>query len=74
MQSAPASFRRRTDQTSRRSGKSAGRGGVVAGLFVGEQEAGGVAVLGSGQAVLGVEEDRRGVAGEDARNERLKDF
>jgi len=43
--------------------KAAGGGGVVAGLLVGEQEAFAVAVLGGGEAVLGIEEDGRGVVG-----------
>ena len=48
-------------------GQAAGGGGVVAGLLVGEQEALAVAVLGGGQAELGVEQDGGGVFGEDAR-------
>ena len=61
MQSAPASFRRRTLQTSRRSGRRPGVLGVVARLLVSEQEALAVAVLGGGKAVLGIEEDGGGM-------------
>ena len=55
-------------------GQTAGGGGVVAGLLVGEEEALAVAVLGGGQAVLGVEEDGGGVLGEDRGDEGLEDF
>ena len=55
-------------------GEAAGGGGVVAGFFVGEKEAGGVAMLGRGQAVLGVEQDGGGVAGEGAGDEGFEDF
>ena len=53
-------------------GEAAGGGGVVAGLFVGEQEARIVAFFRGGQAVLGVEQDRRGVAGKDAGDKALE--
>jgi hypothetical protein len=55
-------------------GKTAGGGGVVAGFFVGQQEALTVAVLRGGKAVLGVEQDGGGVFGEDAGNEGLELF
>ena len=55
-------------------GETAGGGGVVAGLLVGEQEAFAVAVLGGGQAELGVEQDGGGVLGEDVGDEGLEDF
>jgi hypothetical protein len=42
-------------------GQAAGGVGVVAGLLVGEQQALAVAVLGGGQAELGVEQDGGGV-------------
>ena len=44
-------------------GEAAMGGGVVAGLLVGEEEAFAVAVLGGGQAILGIEQDGGGVAG-----------
>ncbi len=53
-------------------GEAAGGGGVVAGLLVGEQEAGVVAVLGGFEAVLGVEQDGGGVTGEDLGDEGLE--
>ena len=74
MQSAPASFRRRTDQTSSRSGRRPAVSGVVAGLLVGEQEALAVAMLRGGQAELGVEQDGGGVLAEDVGDERLELF
>ena len=55
-------------------GQAAGGGGVVAGLLVGEQEALAVAVLGGGQAELGVEQDGGGVFGEDFGDEGLELF
>ena len=55
-------------------GQAAGGCGVVAGLLVGEQEALAVAVLGGGEAVLGVEQDGGGVAGEDLGDEGLEVF
>ena len=72
MQSAPASFRRRTLPDVEEVGEAAGGGGVVTGLLVGEQEALAVAVLGGGQAELGIEQDGRGVFGEDAGDEGLE--
>ncbi len=53
-------------------GQAAGGVGVVAGLLVGEQEALAVAVLGGGEAVLGVEQDGGGVLGEDVGDEGLE--
>ena len=53
-------------------GKAAGGGGVVAGLLVGEEEALAVAVLGGGEAELGIEENGGGVFGEDGGDERLE--
>ena len=55
-------------------GQTAGGGGVVAGLLVGEEEALAVAVLGGGKAVLRIEEDAGGVLGEDVGNECLELF
>jgi hypothetical protein len=54
--------------------QAAGGGGVVAGLLVGEEEALAVALLGGGEAELGVEEDGGGVFGEDGGDEGLEDF
>ncbi len=55
-------------------GKAAVGGGVVAGLLVGEEEAFAVAMFGGGEAVLGIEEDGGGVAGEDFGDEGFEDF
>ena len=55
-------------------GQAAVGGGVVAGLLVGEQEAFAVAMLGGGQAVLGIEKDGGGVLSEDFGDEGLEDF
>ena len=62
MQSAPASFRRFTDHTSSRSGSRPGVGRVVAGLLVGQQQAGVFrAALARRQTELGIEQDGAGV-------------
>ena len=55
-------------------GQAAGGVGVVAGLLIGEQKALAVAVLGGGQAVLGVEQDGGGVLAEDVGDEGLEDL
>jgi hypothetical protein len=55
-------------------GEAAGEGGVVAGLLIGEEQALAVAVLRGGQAELGIEEDGRGVFGEDLGDEGFEFF
>ncbi len=55
-------------------GQAAGGLRVVAGLLVGEQQAGVVAQLGGGQAELGIEQNRRGVAGEHVGHQLLEDL
>ncbi len=73
MQSAPASFSRRTDQWSSRSGSRPVAGRVVAGLLVGQQQAGVLrAPLARGQAPLGIEQDRAGVRRQHFGDERLE--
>ena len=52
--------------------QSARRGGVVAGLLVGEEQALTVAVFRGWKAVFGVEQDGGGVLGEDAGDEGLE--
>ena len=73
MQSAPASFRRRTDQTGR-AGRAGGRDLlVVAGLFVGQQQSGALgARLGRRQTPLRIQQDGAGVLGENFGDVGLK--
>ena len=73
MQSAPASFRRRTDQTSSRSGSRPGVVRVVAGLLVRQQQAGVLrAALARREAPLGIEQDRAGVRRQHLGDEDLE--
>ena len=52
-------------------GQAAGAGLVVAGLFIGEQQAGILgAALGGGQSPLGIEQDGAGVRGENFGDQR----
>ena len=53
-------------------GETTGGSGVVAGLLVGEEQAGAVAMPGGVEAELGVEQDGRGVAGENLGDEGLE--
>ena len=75
MQSAPTSFRRRTDHVVEEVGEAAGAGLVVAGLLVRQEEAGVLrAALARGQSPLGVEQNRAGVRRQHFRDDRLELF
>ena len=53
-------------------GQTARGGGVVAGLLIGQQQTLAVAVLGGGQSIFRIEQNRGGVPGENFRHQRLE--